>query len=96
MSLFERYPTLWVALCIGAGIVLGKLMPGAFHAIASAEVAQVNLPVAAIIWLMIFTFAPIVGLLLGLASITVPWQTLLLSVFGPTQHRKHADICHGG
>ena len=183
MSLFERYLTLWVALCIAAGILLGKLMPGLFHVIASAEVAQVNLPVAVLIWLMIvpmlvkidfgelhrvkehwrgigvtlivnwavkpfsmallawifighlfrpilpageissyiaglvilaaapctamvfvwsqlssgephftlsqvalndvlmiFTFAPIVGLLLGLASITVPWQTLLLSV----------------
>ena len=183
MSLFERYLTLWVALCIAAGILLGKLMPGLFHVIASAEVAQVNLPVAVLIWLMIVpmlvkidfgelhrvkehwrgigvtlivnwavkpfsmallawifighlfrpilpadevssyiaglvilsaapctamvfvwsqlssgephftlsqvalndvlmivTFAPIVGLLLGLASITVPWQTLLLSV----------------
>lgn len=183
MSLFERYLTLWVGLCIAAGIVLGKLMPGVFHVIAAVELAQVNLPVAVLIWLMIvpmlvkidfaelhrvkehwrgigvtlfvnwavkpfsmallgwlfighifrpvlpagdinsyiaglvilsaapctamvfvwsqlssgephftlsqvalndvlmiFTFAPVVGLLLGLASITVPWQTLLLSV----------------
>jgi ACR3 family arsenite transporter len=183
VSRFERYLTLWVALCIAAGIILGKAMPGLFHVIASAEVAQVNLPVAVLIWLMIvpmlvkidfgelhrvkehwrgigvtlfvnwavkpfsmallgwlfighlfrpvlpageissyiaglvilsaapctamvfvwsqlssgephftlsqvalndvlmiFAFAPIVGLLLGLASITVPWQTLLLSV----------------
>ena len=183
MSRFERYLTLWVVLCIAAGILLGKLLPGLFHVIAAAEVAQVNLPVAVLIWLMIvpmlvkidfgelhrvkehwrgigvtlfvnwavkpfsmallgwlfighlfrpilpageissyiaglvilsaapctamvfvwsqlssgephftlsqvalndvlmiFTFAPIVGLLLGLASITVPWQTLLLSV----------------
>ncbi len=183
MSRFERFLTLWVVLCIGAGIALGKLLPGVFRIIASAELAQVNLPVAVLIWLMIvpmlvkidfgelqrvkehwrgigvtlfvnwavkpfsmallgwifighlfrpilpageissyiaglvilsaapctamvfvwsqlsrgephftlsqvalndvlmiFTFAPIVGLLLGLASITVPWQTLLLSV----------------
>ena len=183
MSLFERYLTLWVAMCIAAGIALGRLMPGLFHAIAATEIAQVNLPVAVLIWLMIvpmlvkidfselhrvkehwrgigvtlfvnwavkpfsmallgwlfighlfqpilpvgqvrsyiaglvilaaapctamvfvwsqltdgephFTlsqvalndllmviaFAPIVGLLLGLAAITVPWQTLLLSV----------------
>lgn len=183
MSLFERYLTLWVALCILAGIALGHLLPGAFHTIASAEVAHVNLPVAVLIWLMIvpmlvkidfaalhgvrehwrgigvtlfvnwavkpfsmallgwlfvghifrpllpvgevssyiaglvilaaapctamvfvwsqlsngephftlsqvalndvlmvFTFAPIVGVLLGLSAITVPWQTLLLSV----------------
>ncbi len=183
MSRFERYLTLWVALCIAAGIALGKLMPGLFHVIASAQIAQVNLPVAVLIWLMIvpmlvkidfselhrvkdhwrgigvtlfvnwaikpfsmallgwvfighlfrsilpagqidsyiaglvilsaapctamvfvwsqlsngephftlsqvalndvlmiFAFAPIVALLLGLAAITVPWQTLLLSV----------------
>jgi arsenite transporter len=183
MSLFERYLTLWVALCIVAGIALGHVLPGAFHAIGAAEVAHVNLPVAALIWLMItpmlikvdfaaigkvrahwrgigvtlfinwavkpfsmallgwffighlfrpylpagqidsyiaglillaaapctamvfvwsnlsdgepdftltqvalndtlmvFAFAPIVGLLLGLSAITVPWETLLLSV----------------
>jgi len=183
MSRFERYLTLWVAACIGAGILLGHLAPGAFHAVGAIEVAQVNLPVAVLIWLMIipmlmkidfhalaqvkehwrgigvtlfinwavkpfsmaalawvfighlfrgylpaaqidsyiaglillaaapctamvfvwsnlsrgephftlsqvalndlimvFGFAPIVGLLLGLSAITVPWQTLLLSV----------------
>jgi arsenite transporter len=183
MSTFERYLTLWVALCIVAGIALGHLFPGVFHVIGSAEIAQVNLPVAALIWLMIipmllridfgalgtvkehwrgvgvtlfvnwavkpfsmaalgwlfigylfrpylpadqidsyiagliilaaapctamvfvwsnlsegephftlsqvalndlimvFAFAPIVGLLLGLSAITVPWQTLLISV----------------
>jgi ACR3 family arsenite transporter len=53
MSTFERYLTLWVALCIVAGIALGHVMPGVFHAIAAAEVAKVNLPVAALIWLMI-------------------------------------------
>jgi ACR3 family arsenite transporter len=183
MSLFERYLTLWVALCIVAGIALGHLFPALFHAIGAAEVAHVNIPVAVLIWLMIipmlvkvdfgaigkvrehwrgigvtlfinwavkpfsmallgwlfighlfrpwlpadqidsyiaglillaaapctamvfvwsnlsdgepdftltqvalndtimvFAFAPIVGLLLGLSAITVPWQTLLLSV----------------
>jgi len=183
MSIFERWLTLWVALCIVVGIVLGQFLPGLFHAIAGLEFAQVNLPVAALIWLMIvpmllridfaalgqvrshwrgigvtlfvnwaikpfsmallgwlfvgtlfrhwlpaqqiesyiaglillaaapctamvfvwsnlsdgephftlsqvalndvimvFAFAPIVGLLLGLAAITVPWATLLLSV----------------
>jgi len=183
ISFFERWLTLWVALCIVAGIALGSWLPGAFAAIASAEVARVNLVVAVLIWLMIvpmllkidfgalgsvrqhwkgvgvtlfinwavkpfsmallgtlflgylfapllpageipsyiaglillaaapctamvfvwsnlcdgepnytlsqvalndvimvFAFAPIVGLLLGVASITVPWDTLLLSV----------------
>ena len=183
MSYFERYLTLWVAACIVAGIALGHLAPGAFQTIGALELAKVNLPVAALIWLMIipmlvkidfaalgqvkqywrgigvtlfvnwavkpfsmallgwlfiatlfrdylpaehidsyiaglillaaapctamvfvwsnlsdgephftlsqvalndvimvFAFAPLVGLLLGLASITVPWDTLLLSV----------------
>ncbi|WP_245995347.1 ACR3 family arsenite efflux transporter [Sphingomonas olei] len=53
MSTFERYLTLWVALCIVAGIGLGHLLPGAFAAIAAAEVARVNLVVAVLIWLMI-------------------------------------------
>jgi ACR3 family arsenite transporter len=183
MSTFERYLTLWVALCIAVGVALGHFLPDVFQAIGSAEVAQVNLPVAVLIWLMIipmltkidfaalgrvkehwrgigvtlfinwavkpfsmaalgwlfvgllfkpylpadqinsyiaglillaaapctamvfvwsnlsdgephftlsqvalndtimvFAFAPIVGLLLGLSAITVPWETLLLSV----------------
>ena len=183
MNLFERYLTLWVGLCIVAGVALGHVFPAPFHAIGGMEVAKVNLPVAALIWLMIipmllkidfgalhqvkehwkgigvtlfinwgvkpfsmallgwvfishlfkpylpadqidsymaglillaaapctamvfvwsnlthgephftlsqvalndlimvFAFAPIVGLLLGLSSITVPWDTLLLSV----------------
>jgi arsenite transporter len=183
MSLFERYLTLWVGLCIVVGIALGHFFPGVFHAVGAAEIAHVNLPVALLIWLMIipmlikvdfgaiaevrrhwrgigvtlfinwavkpfsmaalgwlfvgylfrpwlpagqidsyiaglillaaapctamvfvwsnlsdgepdftltqvalndtimvFAFAPIVGLLLGLSAITVPWQTLLLSV----------------
>ena len=183
MSTFERYLSLWVALCIVVGIALGAAVPGVFAAIADAEIARVNLPVAVLVWLMIipmllkidfgalgsvrqhwkgvgvtlfinwavkpfsmaalgtffigwlfapllpageissyiagliilaaapctamvfvwsnlcegepnytlsqvalndlimvFAFAPIVGLLLGVASITVPWDTLLLSV----------------
>ena len=183
MSTFERYLTVWVALCIVAGVALGHFFPTVFHMIGAAEIAKVNLPVAILIWLMIipmlvkidfaalsqvkeywrgigvtlfinwavkpfsmaflgwvfigwlfkpylpaeqinsyvaglillaaapctamvfvwsnlsdgephftlsqvalndiimvFAFAPIVGLLLGLSAITVPWETLLLSV----------------
>jgi arsenite transporter len=183
MSTFERFLTIWVALCIIAGVVLGHFSPAIFQTIGSAEIAKVNLPVALLIWLMIipmlvkidfaalgqvkrywrgigvtlfinwavkpfsmallgwlfigwlfkpylpadqinsyiaglillaaapctamvfvwsnlsdgephftlsqvalndvimvFAFAPIVGLLLGLSAITVPWETLLLSV----------------
>ena len=53
LSLFERYLTLWVAACIVAGVALGHFFPGAFQAIGAMEVAQVNLPVAVLIWLMI-------------------------------------------
>ncbi len=53
MSIFERYLTLWVALCIVVGIVLGWAMPDVFQAIGAAEVAKVNLPVALLVWLMI-------------------------------------------
>ena len=184
MSKFERYLTIWVALCIVAGVALGHSLPSVFQVIGSAEIAKVNLPVAVLVWLMIipmlvkidftalrqvrqhwrgivvtlfinwavkpfsmaalgwlfigylfapylppgqidsyiaglillaaapctamvfvwsnlsdgephftlsqvalndtimvFAFAPIVGLLLGLSAITVPWETLVLSVF---------------
>ena len=183
ISFFERYLSVWVALCIVVGVALGHLFPEFFALIASAELARVNIPVAVLIWLMIipmllkidfgslgsvkqhwrgvgvtlfinwavkpfsmaalgtffigwlfapllpaaeipsyiagliilaaapctamvfvwsnlcdgepnftlsqvalndlimvFAFAPIVGLLLGVAAITVPWETLLLSV----------------
>ena len=53
LDLFGRYLTLWVALCIIVGIGLGELMPGAFTALAEMEIEHVNLPVAALIWLMI-------------------------------------------
>ncbi|GHC94618.1 ACR3 family arsenite efflux transporter [Novosphingobium pokkalii] len=53
MGLFERYLSLWVALCIAAGVLLGQALPRLFAAIAAAQVAQVNLVVAALIWLMI-------------------------------------------
>ncbi len=183
LGIFERYLTLWVALCILAGIGLGRMVPMPFQLLGRATIAEVNLPVAILVWLMIipmllkidfgalyqvrehwrgvgvtlfvnwaikpfsmallawifishvfapllpteqipsyvaglillaaapctamvfvwsnlldgephftlsqvavndaimvFAFAPIVGLLLGLSSITVPWATLLLSV----------------
>lgn len=53
MSVFERYLTVWVLLCILAGIGLGSVFPTVFQGIGQMEVAQVNLPVAVLIWLMI-------------------------------------------
>ena len=53
MNVFERYLTLWVFICIVVGIALGQLAPELFQAIAALEVAQVNLPVGLLIWVMI-------------------------------------------
>ena len=53
MSIFERYLTLWVALCIVVGVALGHFFSPIFHAIGALEVAHVNLPVAGLIWLMV-------------------------------------------
>ena len=53
MSVFERFLSVWVALCIVIGIALGQWWPGVFQAIGRLEVAQVNLPVGALIWVMI-------------------------------------------
>ena len=54
MSLFERYLSLWVALCIAAGVLLGNLFPGIFQVVASWEYASVNLVVAVLIWAMVY------------------------------------------
>ena len=53
MSVFERYLTVWVFLCIVAGVLLGQALPGVFQAIGRMEYAQVNLPVGLLIWVMI-------------------------------------------
>ncbi len=53
MSVFERYLTLWVLLCIGAGVLLGQAAPALVQSVAQLEVAQVNLPVGLLIWVMI-------------------------------------------
>ena len=53
MSVFERYLTLWVFLCIVAGVALGQALPGPVQAIGRMEIARVNLPVGALIWVMI-------------------------------------------
>jgi ACR3 family arsenite transporter len=57
MSVFERYLSLWVALCMVAGVVLGKLLPHSVHSLQSLEFgsgSQINVPMAILIWLMIY------------------------------------------
>ena len=53
MGRFERYLTVWVLLCIVAGIALGQALPGVVRAVAALEVARVNIPVGMLIWLMV-------------------------------------------
>jgi ACR3 family arsenite transporter len=54
MGVFERYLSLWIALAMGAGIVIGAVAPGLVGAVAAAEVASVNLVVAVLIWAMVY------------------------------------------
>lgn len=54
LGIFERLLSLWVALAIAAGLILGSMMPGLFAMLASWEVASVNLPVAVLIWAMVY------------------------------------------
>ena len=80
MSLFERYLTLWVFLCIVAGITLGDLMPGVFGAISGMEVAQVNLPVAMLIWLMIIPMLVKIDFA-ALGAVTRHWRGIGVTLF---------------
>jgi len=57
LNVFERYLTVWVGLCMVAGVLLGKLAPGVVGAIRGMEFgrdSQINLPIAVLIWLMIY------------------------------------------
>ena len=53
MSVFERYLSVWVGLCIVVGIALGQWFPSVFHTLGAMEIAQVNIPVGLLIWVMI-------------------------------------------
>lgn len=79
MGAFERYLTLWVALCIVAGIVLGQAVPGVFHALGAATVAEVNLPVAVLVWLMIVPMLLKIELA-ALAQVKSHWRGIAATV----------------
>ncbi|HYX62951.1 MAG TPA: ACR3 family arsenite efflux transporter, partial [Burkholderiales bacterium] len=53
MGFFERYLTIWVALCIVAGVALGQVLQAPFQALGAMEIARVNVPVGLLIWVMI-------------------------------------------
>jgi len=80
MSLFERYLTVWVFLCIIAGIVLGQMLPGLFGAISALEVARVNLPVAVLIWLMIVPMLVKIDFA-ALGQVTRHWRGIGVTLF---------------
>lgn len=80
MSTFERYLTLWVALCIAGGVVLGLASPGFFQAIGAMEVANVNLPVAALIWLMIVPMLVRIDFA-ALGKVTEHWRGIGVTLF---------------
>ena len=80
MSLFERYLTLWVFLCIIAGIALGHFLPGFFGTISAMEVAKVNLPVAVLIWLMIIPMLVKIDFA-ALRDVTRHWRGIGVTLF---------------
>ncbi len=80
MSRFERYLSLWVALCIVVGIALCHALPGAFQAIGSAEIAHVNLPVAVLIWLMIIPMLARIDFG-ALHQVREHWRGIAVTVF---------------
>ncbi len=80
MGFFARYLTLWVALCIVAGIILGRFFPDLFHFLGRLEVAQVNLPVAVLIWLMIIPMLLKVDFG-ALGSVARHWRGIGVTVF---------------
>jgi len=80
MSGFERYLTVWVALCIVAGIALGQFFPGLFQAVGRMEVARVNVPVGLLIWVMIIPM--LVKIDFGaLAQVKEHWRGIGVTLF---------------
>ncbi len=80
IGLFEKWLSVWVALCIAVGIALGYSLPNLFAAIASAEIARVNLVVAVLIWLMIVPM--LLKIDLGaLGSVRQHWKGVGVTLF---------------
>ncbi len=79
LGIFERYLTLWVALCIIAGIALGRLAPAPFQALGSLSVANVNIPVAVLIWLMIVPMLLRVDFA-AIGTVTRHWRGIVVTL----------------
>ncbi len=80
MSVFERYLTLWVFLCIIAGVALGQMLPAAFQAVGHMEVAKVNLPVGLLIWVMIIPMLLKVDFA-SLSQVRAHWRGIGVTLF---------------
>ena len=79
MTLFERFLTLWVGLCILAGIALGQMLPAPFHRLGNLTVAQVNLPIAVLVWLMIIPMLLKIDLA-ALAQVRAHWRGIAVTL----------------
>jgi arsenite transporter len=80
MSTFERYLSLWVSLCIVAGIAAGHFAPGFFSLVSEAEVAKVNLPVAILVWLMIIPMLLRIDFA-ALSGVAAHWRGIGVTLF---------------
>ncbi len=80
MGFFERYLTLWVALCIIAGIGLGHLIPLVFQSVGRMEIAKINLPVALLLWLMIVPMLLKIDLK-ALKNVSQYWRGIGVTLF---------------
>ncbi len=80
MSTFERYLTVWVALCIAVGVALGHFFPAVFHGIGAVEIAKVNLPVAILIWLMIIPMLVKIDFA-ALSQVKEHWRGIGITLF---------------
>ena len=80
LGFFARYLTVWVILCIAAGILLGQLFPALFTLLGSAEIARVNLPVAVLVWLMIVPMLLRIDFA-SLREVTRQWRGIGVTLF---------------
>ncbi|MEO8419172.1 MAG: ACR3 family arsenite efflux transporter [Methylophilaceae bacterium] len=80
IGIFERYLTLWVCICIGLGIGLGHMLPGSFQTLGRMKVAEVNLPVAMLVWLMIIPMLIKINFH-ALADVKQHWKGIGVTLF---------------
>jgi ACR3 family arsenite transporter len=80
MTVFERYLTVWVALCIVVGIGLGQLFPNVFQLVGRIEAAHINLPVAVLVWLMIIPMLIKIDLM-QLKGVRQHWRGVGVTLF---------------